>query len=101
MAAGLVALNTAPIIALVVTAAVPKTGVGVPEAWLLCMAVWRAAAAPVLVMPVILKTDKPPPVLVPGAWVKIVEVAEAIVAVLMWIPRVSALEAFTELVTLV
>lgn len=95
-------MKTAPITALVVMAAVPKTGVGTAvKTWLLSTAVWRAAAAPVLVIPVTLKTANPPPVLVPGACVKIVEVAEAIVAVLMWIPSVSALACLIEVATLV
>jgi hypothetical protein len=75
----LVAFITALITALVVLAAAPRTGVGVPPlAWLFWIADCSTAIAPALVIPVIFITANPPPVEVPGAWVKTVEFAAPI-----------------------
>lgn len=82
-----------------VVAPAPKTGAGAaPEAWLAWLATCLTAVAPVLVMPVSLNTEIPPPLVTPAASEKVVLPAVTIVAVLTQTSIKSALVALSALV---
>jgi len=69
-------VNTAPITPLLVEIAEPIETVGVVEAEAFCwLADLTLRAAPDLLPPVALSTARPPPVVVPGAWVNTVDAA--------------------------